>query len=443
MSTDDEYPDAVRRDGFTSDRGYFRTAAGNMTPVDPDKLKKMFLPKVTSAGKKALKNPDFVRAQLKHYGVEFDESDISGDGLEYLKTSIEAGKLDTIPANILELQADMHQEWIEKCTVEHLKSKPHWLLEKYFLSNGVPDRTKTTTVVAVPFPKACRRLPRLMEEAARQIPGLQIHQAFGFFTRTVIMAWDETAVKKESETIYVAELRALKDERAAARGLAPNRDEEQQKAHQDYLDSLGPKTTGFTPVGSYIVRIELLEEIVKHEDDPFMIDIYETETPGLYQVDFDFSMFKGIMMMSSDKRALEEFEDPVSSGPRSGDGSVPANELKTSPTTKGLQRGQKQKKASKHLPLTFQFKQRCYEPRGERLFFVPRPGTIQFGDRRFFTFTGQMVFHFSGKEVVFTGCKVGENPPPTKNDWEDYKGKEGERELPSYHRGILAKMGYK
>ncbi|KAJ5737797.1 uncharacterized protein N7483_002922 [Penicillium malachiteum] len=452
MSDNDGFPDTVRRDGFTSDHGIFRTEVGNLIAVAPGQFKKLFLPRTTSAGKKALENPDFVRAQLTHYGVEFEESDISGNGLELLKTFMKAGMLNKIPAHILQLQADMHQEWINTCTIEQLGTEPRWLLERYFLSNGVPDHTKTRTLLAVPFPKSSRRLPRLLEEAAGNVSGLHAMQSSGFVTRTVFIAWDETVVKVAVQKHYHEEYVAHRNEHELP-NLAPNRDKEQQKAHRDYLDSIGLKTNGFTPVGSYVVRIELIEAVVKYQEEQFIIDIYETNTSGLYQADFDFQMFKGIMMMSSDERALEEFEDQISPGHSSVDEqgtTIPANELEESstwgakkkPPAEGVQQGQKQTMATKQLHLRYLFKHRCYESFKERLFFIPRPGIIQFDDERFLTFTGQMVPHFSVKEIIFTGYKMSDKPPPTMNDWDDFEGEEGEREPPSSHRKIFSKMGY-
>ncbi len=46
----------------------------------------------------------FVRGQLKHYGVEFDEKEISGNGTHLIKKVLQAGKCDKVPDNIAELR---------------------------------------------------------------------------------------------------------------------------------------------------------------------------------------------------------------------------------------------------------------------------------------------------------------------------------------------------
>lgn len=59
----------IRRDGFVSAFGRFMAVPGRMDRIEGSQLRSMFLPKLSPAGQKALRdNPDFVRSQLKHYG---------------------------------------------------------------------------------------------------------------------------------------------------------------------------------------------------------------------------------------------------------------------------------------------------------------------------------------------------------------------------------------
>ncbi|KAJ5626523.1 hypothetical protein N7528_003950 [Penicillium herquei] len=424
-------PDPVRRDGFESSWGQFRTDSGDYRLFGPGEFQSVFLPTPTPIGEQVLASGDFVRTHLKFFGIEFDESDISGNGYEFLKTCIEAGKFDEISSHILKLQADLHQEWVDKCTLEDLVSFPDWLLQKFFLTNGLPDRTKTKTVVKALYSKRARGRPDRLAKLALEIPGLHVMNERYFFTRGVFMAWDLEALQK-------ADQRHWDDEEAVKNGVsnqAPKRDKEQHKAHKDYLDSLGQKKNGLTPVGSYIVGIELIESIAGDKEELFM-EIYETDTPGLYQGDFDFGTINGIMMMSSDKRALDEFGGEVSSGDISGDeldSTIPANEVnwssrrkeKKERSEKGARQGQKQKKASEQHPLRYFFKHRCSEDCQRQAFFIPRPGHVQFDDGRFCAFTGQIVLPLSDKEIPFTGYKIRDKPPPTRYDWDDFGKEEG------------------
>src|SRR4051812_26889818 len=69
--------------GFTSSSGKFYAKTGNklIERVNGFHLRVMFLPRLTAEASQLLKHqPAFVRGQLKHYGVEYDESEYSGNG---------------------------------------------------------------------------------------------------------------------------------------------------------------------------------------------------------------------------------------------------------------------------------------------------------------------------------------------------------------------------
>ena len=85
--------DGVVRDGFTCEYGRFY-AKGRVERVDSSCLKAMFLPQLTPEAKTLLRaNMNFVRGQLQHYGVDYDDKDISGNGTLLLKKMLLAGKL--------------------------------------------------------------------------------------------------------------------------------------------------------------------------------------------------------------------------------------------------------------------------------------------------------------------------------------------------------------
>lgn len=69
----DDYKD-IRRDGFVYGLGRFQAEPGPMDRVEGARLRGMFLPKLSREGQKAIRdNLSFVRCQLNHYGVQFEE----------------------------------------------------------------------------------------------------------------------------------------------------------------------------------------------------------------------------------------------------------------------------------------------------------------------------------------------------------------------------------
>lgn len=85
------YSDIIR-DGFTCAFGRFYTR-GRVERIDGSRLKTMFLPRLTTEANKLLSGSDFVRGQLQHYGVDYDEQEYSGNGTLLLKKVLRAGKV--------------------------------------------------------------------------------------------------------------------------------------------------------------------------------------------------------------------------------------------------------------------------------------------------------------------------------------------------------------
>ncbi|KAL5002107.1 kinase-like domain-containing protein [Aspergillus recurvatus] len=88
----------VSRNGFASAYGRFYTSRASIERVDGPSLRRMILPKQLG------KHHDFVRGQLQHYGVPFEEHKLIGNGTVLLKKAVQAGKCDAVPAHLLELQ---------------------------------------------------------------------------------------------------------------------------------------------------------------------------------------------------------------------------------------------------------------------------------------------------------------------------------------------------
>lgn len=91
--------DLLQRDGFGSAFGRFFAMPGRVELVDSALLKEMFLPKLRPAGNKLLRDHrHFVRGQLKHYGVDYDESKLTGNGTALFKKLLADGKVRMVPA---------------------------------------------------------------------------------------------------------------------------------------------------------------------------------------------------------------------------------------------------------------------------------------------------------------------------------------------------------
>ncbi len=73
---------------------------------------------------------------------------------------------------------------------ERLSDHPDWVMERYLLSSGRPDHTKTTTVVGVPLDPHNSYRAGKMREAARKVAGLHQKTGVGPKTQTIFMGWD-------------------------------------------------------------------------------------------------------------------------------------------------------------------------------------------------------------------------------------------------------------
>jgi hypothetical protein len=91
-------------------------AQAHVERIDGSRLKAMFLPRLTAEANALLQRhyrASFVQGQLQHYGVGYDEKDLSGNGTLVLKKMLQAGKVRhlTLP-NTLSVFADMHHSAI-------------------------------------------------------------------------------------------------------------------------------------------------------------------------------------------------------------------------------------------------------------------------------------------------------------------------------------------
>lgn len=359
-----------------------------------------------------------------------------------MKAALQAGKCDQVPDYILNLQKQMHAEWISERTPEQLSSHPDWVMQKYFLSAGQPDHTKTTTIVGIPLDRHSEYRSGQIIEAASKITGLHHMKAFGPKTQVIFMGWDRAAVEKAANQYPVEEVRRLQDEE-------DERENEREKEHMDYLNSRSQRSEDVNPVGSYIVDSEAIERGFPNMADDLSLDIHRTDTPGVFKADFDFGVLEGVMIICSEKFALDEYcarasgddesdwndsmDEEGSEEETHDEDSVPAKEnfklgaKRNPPASKPMSRP-KRHKAGQGQPRKYLLKLKCREMGEGMIYSQASNGTINFKDKNFASFEGVADFPGVGQGVSFFARKISDFPSTSGNDWNDYSERQYEME---------------
>ncbi|KAF7716210.1 Uncharacterized protein PECH_005123 [Penicillium ucsense] len=389
---------------FVSRYGRFMVEPGHLERVEGSELREMFLPKLTPLGRKALSNRDFVRCKLMHYGVKFEDKEFTGSGTLLMKRVLQAGKCDKVPEHILQLKEQMHLQFLERLSPTELARHPTWAMEKYFLTSGDPDRTKTTVVVCLPFHLRSEYGLQCLIDAANKVPGLNYEQAVGPETKMVFMGWDAAAVKKEAREYPAKAARKLTE-------ASEKREQARDKMHQDYLKTLTRKKGGSkvsknrSPVGSYIVDSACFEE------DEETLDEYCREADR--EDDFDESYSLEDDTTETSESEVETFKQG-SKRKASGSG----NQVSKKP---------KQRNARKTPSRKYWLRLKCRELEGQ-LHFDPEDGSIEFEDDNLASFEGGANFPCMGQDVGFYARKISDEPSQSSTEWRDYSERQYEYE---------------
>ncbi|KAJ5485151.1 hypothetical protein N7539_005139 [Penicillium diatomitis] len=429
---------------FVSKYGRFMVEPGQLERVEGSELREMFLPKLTPLGQKALRNSGFVRSQLMHYGVQFEDKELTGQGTLLMKRVLQAGKCDKVPEHILQLKEQMHMQFLETLSPTELARDPTWAMEKYFLTSGEPDRTKTTVVVCLPFHLRSEYGIQCLIDAANKVPGLNHEKAVGPETKMVFMGWDAAAVKKEAREYPAKAARKLAE-------ASEKREQARDKMHHDYLKTLTRKRGGSkatknrSPVGSYIVDSACFED---HYADgrkfDLTLEIQETDRPGVFQADFDFGVLEGIMMICDDEETLDEYcreadrEDDFDDSDSLEDDTTESSESEVETFQQGSKRKAsgsgnqvskkpKQRKARKTPSRKYWLRLKCRELEGQ-LHFDPEEGSIEFEDDNLVSFEGAADFPCMGQDVGFYARKISDEPSQSSAEWRDYSERQYEYE---------------
>jgi hypothetical protein len=437
--------DDITRDSFSCAYGRFFAQPFRVERVEGAALRSMFLPTLGPEGSRQLDacySDHFVRGQLKHYGVKFDEREISGKGTLLLKKVLQAGKCDKVPDHITELREQMHAEWLNKLTPEQLSSYPEWVIERYFSSSGRPDRTKTTTVVGIPLPPHSSYRASQMQEAASKVAGLHQKTSFGPKTQTIFMGWDSVAVSKAAKGHAAGEAKELQ-------AAENEREDERAEMHTDYLNTLkrkkGPRR--YSPVGSYIIVCKEIEEQWPDQADDLSLDIHETNEPGVFAASFDFGILEGAMIISAEKDALDQHCSQLDREPEfkgygdeendwskeedeggkdededdvGNDRKLTVGSKRKAETPRGRGRLPKKSKAGAAQPSTYLLKLKCRETGEGEVYSTKEKGTIKFKDEKLASFIGKADLPCVGQGIPFTARKISDAPAGHESSWADY-----------------------
>ncbi|PWY75545.1 hypothetical protein BO70DRAFT_388777 [Aspergillus heteromorphus CBS 117.55] len=398
---------SITRNGFCSSNGRFCTVRGSMERIDGRSLRRMFLPKLTSEGQRALRNhPDFVRDQLQHYAVEFHPRHFSGNGTLLLKQVLEAGKCDTVPRHILALQDQLHREWLNTRTPEQLSGNPEWVMDKYFLraSDRRPDRKRTTTVVGIPLPRFSQYQAKQMRDAASKVAGLHHETGVGTDSQTIFMGWDAAAVGRAARAYATKEKKGFQVE-------AKKQECERPKMKADYFHL--PKQRANTASRKLPMDCDDMDAYLALKRD-LHLDIHDTNEPGVFQACFNFEAFEGVMLYDPDDEYVG-YERPNTGYKRKA----------LAPQSSS---GPKKARAGNSQSHTYHSKLRCRETNTGRIYSSAYDGYINFKDGNFASFVGEAEFPVLGPKVPFFARKISDAPCAYRKEWADYSEALYERE---------------
>ncbi|CAI7626877.1 unnamed protein product [Penicillium bialowiezense] len=394
------------RDQFSS--AYGRFTVYGIERIEGSALREMFLSKMTPKGKKALRDDrDFVRSQLKHYGVDIDEHNCSGKGTNILKSALQAGKCDRVPDYISQLEKELHSKWLSQRSPEELADYPDWAMQSEYRSGK-------------------------MMEAAKEVTGLHHKRAIGLQNQVIYMGWVKEDVEKAASGHCKQEGAALKAKENARTAKENARTSKQRKRHMDYLTSRSKNKSKVTPIGSYIVDSKEIKDQWPDAVEDMSIDIHATDTPGVFQGDFNFGVAEGVMFLCADESTLKEYcsrpeHDRGDEWYDSEDEETDYHDLQMNPE-QGTKRSSKTSKSSqqtkkpkveKGQALNYFLQLKSRETGEGEIDYQPNEGTLEFDDERLVSFSGDTDLSHVG-ECSFFARKVSDVPHPSGENWSNF-----------------------
>jgi hypothetical protein len=170
--------------------------------------------------------------------------------------------------------------------------------------------------------------------------------------------------------------------------------------------------------------------------DDLRLGIHKTKTPGVFQVNFDFQVWEGIMMICVHKEILEEhcleadrqtvFSEDSSNEEDYDSGSegrtIASGSKRKASGTKWIKKVKKyQSEPTKSLKC--QLKLRCRETRQDEIQIDTEDGTLEFDDENLIRFVGEAAIPLWGARFSFTARKISNRPSPCEKDWGHYSAR--------------------
>ncbi|KAI2625529.1 hypothetical protein GGS21DRAFT_306733 [Xylaria nigripes] len=173
-------------------------------------------------------------------------------------------------------------------------------MDRYFLTSGQPDRSKTTIVVGISLPSSQHSVDE-MRETVSKIAGLHHKTGCGPKTRTLFISWNSAAGSKAAEAHVREKSKAVKAEKEEP-------ENERAELHADYLQTLKRKNGNMTysPIGTYIIDCKEIERNWPEMAD-MRFKVRATDETGIFEASFDFGVVEGVMVLATDKKNLEGY----------------------------------------------------------------------------------------------------------------------------------------
>jgi len=360
-----------------------------------------------------------------------------GKGVNTLKKALAAGRFDSVPMQIQELEqqmrrqwAQMRREWVrgrplsELADSTQIESQIELVNCYFFDAAGKPDKTLTPDGLAVPVPRYSTYRVSLLADAVGRVPGLMSKREGD----TMLIAWDETGIAKARERRHAA----VRQAEEARRQAEQEREQSRTYRHEEYLRMLGSKTRKVvpSPIGQYLLQCKGIEDEwpeTKEDDMTLTISISQ---PGVYDGSFNVDVAEGPMKLSEMKEALPKYIDGSESD-EDNDEDEDSELEEDNKAMSAAKAGQKRKgselalaksqkpKLTSTKNLHFHTVYRSRETGEGEINPGPMSGYLTFEDDTFSTFTGSLDMDLTSYSVVLHGRKISD-VASCEEQWEDY-----------------------
>ncbi|PTB66931.1 hypothetical protein BBK36DRAFT_1117592 [Trichoderma citrinoviride] len=338
----------LKRKGFQFCDGVF--SINGVCRVDGPRLYQLFNPSTLEdeydqdkafVEARQLFKKSFFAAQLKYYGIPFQSSLPSARLSALLKGAVQLGKCNRVPEAVIELEATLRAEYaplqrkwradcaawstekkqreddaFEKCKTpgERAACDINRFMEMYFLTNGKPDKVKTTTFLMLgDFSD-----DDTLRQKARKIPGLEVLTGSPALGGELWIGWEGAEwLEWEGASDSAGHISALEREEF-------EREEEWEQLLETYQKSASSKKKDDTKekqpdssnsdprLGSYVIQCpSIMETWSDFPDGPrFTMDVFRGKGDTLIAA-YYFGVIEGTMIICESGDTLSAMIDEV------------------------------------------------------------------------------------------------------------------------------------